>query len=1297
MNANVNKTNRGKLLAAILAIMMVFTGVAVIAGDNGVDAAGKTWNMDGDINANQDIEAGTDAVATGNFYVGSEKASELIIKDGASFVINEGVTVTIVKGSTLIVENGAALQIDGTLVIENGAYLKNAAVYDGTNATSGHYVGIVVNGTLKAEKNANIDGATIVGLGEVVDDSNGVISAVWGTTGQTALNETVSKKDADNTNTYIVSIKGSVDEYLNGEGTPGYWVAVRIADANAKVGDKISITINGRSTSDQVWTAGQADIWLNAGAVYDVVAKFSGQTYHLTVDTTGINNMVGTIGTGSIVVNDGGSFTMVSSGSNNSSISNQAIMVAVGGTVDINAKVDKVDVQALPSSTKNPYTYGKVQINDNQTSATPVDLTFTATSQKISSSFTGEGEENKTTRAVNYILNVDGDVNAGNKLRIAQTDAINSQSGSLYYANEDDECSNVPMVGIVSVTGALDVSGNGTVLAVAEGSILDVSGKLTLDSDKDGSMKAYIEGTVNVSGSADIAKASGNEGKDIDVIIQATGAYLNIIGDGSVTIDGYDIDTLASGFTGINGAAYETKDALYITGLSAALSGAATAEQDEVYVLGYEGKAGEMLPNPYVIASDIEVPADFNLIINGVVKVAEGATLTFNSESDLDGAGTIIVEGVVMDNITYDFSETSSVKIDAEVRSTDEDNTYYLYTTLKNALSQTTSGTIELYGNVDVEGTMTIPEGVIIDLQGNSINITNDSTLVVDGIIDSTDDGSTIVIYKEVKDGDKVSKKAGVLTLNNMIVEPSIFDNSEADAEDITDTIAGFSAYGTIGDFEDVQFLLSPSAAAANAGTLSDIASQGKVTYSGDLVFTASEDNEGETITIAGTEVSIGKIIINGFDVKITTSFTGTIEAAVTAGTSDISFEKANNYTVSITEDDSGDAPVTAMVLKAESAAEGTVTISAGTVEITGIAIFGGTADDVLVIAEGATLIVPEGANLQVAEMASGTEKKDYYSAIVIDGTLAIEEDGQFTYASDNDLSQIEINGTMNVGDNITFENNVYVDGTLAIAEDVTVQLAGIMSVNGTVTGAIDFTATNNYILAYPGASIDTANLQLGDDGQSDAYSMVVNINGEPYLTVYGLDKMNVYSFLTNGDFNIKGYEPVKGKTWYTDSEYQDELESNAVLEDTSAAYVKLKPLNADMQVSIGTGMSVYIDGIKISNGLYESDIGYSMTAVGTHTIEVTINPGYKGEATITFNGVTISNGGTFTITPEMTGDNADTVVLSVTGNITQDSTVVVDGGNDDSGMGLTDYLLIILVVLIVIMAIMVAMRLMRS
>ena len=70
---------------------------------------------------------------------------------------------------------------------------------------------------------------------------------------------------------------------------------------------------------------------------------------------------------------------------------------------------------------------------------------------------------------------------------------------------------------------------------------------------------------------------------------------------------------------------------------------------------------------------------------------------------------------------------------------------------------------------------------------------------------------------------------------------------------------------------------------------------------------------------------------------------------------------------------------------------------------------------------------------------------------------------------------------------------------------------------------------------------------------------------------------------------------------------------------------------------------------------------------------------------------------GEFTITPEMASNTYEgNLSLTATGNITQES-VVIDGGNGDSGMGLTDYLLIILVVLIVIMAIMVAMRLMRS
>ena len=66
-------------------------------------------------------------------------------------------------------------------------------------------------------------------------------------------------------------------------------------------------------------------------------------------------------------------------------------------------------------------------------------------------------------------------------------------------------------------------------------------------------------------------------------------------------------------------------------------------------------------------------------------------------------------------------------------------------------------------------------------------------------------------------------------------------------------------------------------------------------------------------------------------------------------------------------------------------------------------------------------------------------------------------------------------------------------------------------------------------------------------------------------------------------------------------------------------------------------------------------------------------------------------DGGTITIEA-----GATTFTLAASGAVPASS---VSGGSSfsDDGMGLTDYLLIILVVLIVIMAIMVAMRLMRS
>ena len=143
-----------------------------------------------------------------------------------------------------------------------------------------------------------------------------------------------------------------------------------------------------------------------------------------------------------------------------------------------------------------------------------------------------------------------------------------------------------------------------------------------------------------------------------------------------------------------------------------------------------------------------------------------------------------------------------------------------------------------------------------------------------------------------------------------------------------------------------------------------------------------------------------------------------------------------------------------------------------------------------------------------------------------------------------------------------------------------------------------------------------------------------------------------------------------------------------AYVGDYQNVYIEMDPSQITGTITTYDRLSVYIDGLSLEN-LREGN-NYVLD-VGQHTISVQIAPGYTGTYEITLNGQVIT-GNTF----EITGDMKEFQIV-VSGNITQES-IVVDGGNGGNDeLGLTDYLLIILVVLIVVMAIIVAMRLMRS
>ena len=97
--------------------------------------------------------------------------------------------------------------------------------------------------------------------------------------------------------------------------------------------------------------------------------------------------------------------------------------------------------------------------------------------------------------------------------------------------------------------------------------------------------------------------------------------------------------------------------------------------------------------------------------------------------------------------------------------------------------------------------------------------------------------------------------------------------------------------------------------------------------------------------------------------------------------------------------------------------------------------------------------------------------------------------------------------------------------------------------------------------------------------------------------------------------------------------------------------------------------------------------------SVGNHTLALTIEPGYKGTTSVSFDGKTVSTN--IIVSTEMTSDVMDYVVLSVTGDISIDTPEPTPQEKEDNTIMMV--LLVILVVLVAVMAGIIVIRLMRS
>lgn len=1175
MIANEMKTNTGKILVAVLAMVMVFSCVAIAFSDSEVQAADEDATyLGGSITGDtqQVYGAGTNVIIDRDLTIPNEKKLDI----SGKLTINEGVTVTVEAGGQFILNSGSEVVIDRN---------------------------VTVNGP-----SASVDTA-----GVFVNASDNV------------------------------KVNGTVTLYRGGEMGNGQDVG----------------------TSDA--------------------------------------------GNGVLTVTEGGSVVLTKRLSNIAQMTNQTIVLYPGATFDVQGHVNNVYIKATGDA--RYYTAGAMSITNDinpgsYTEKTTSELVFTV-SESTTPALTDPADDKSRITLREYTLNVDGTVNGGDVLSTFAGVSMNEDAAATFFDVEHGEKNGdsyrrnayEPQT---SVTGTLTVA-VGSTLTVAEDTTLNIAGTVTLASSTTGG--TTTAGAIVLNGSIVVTGTLTGTATSTSVTVSTP----TITVDGgtvSITANNDAVAAIGTGFAKahVYGTFYVVEglndSIVYLQDFDDAIANAVAnaVEEITVYSYGLQNRTtaeGAIYNGAYAVDSELTIPAD--LIVNiwnsmvvtesGNLIIEDGAEIVINDGTGRNTTGKLFVEGKVTDygGCMIGYEGDDSFLYEVKKTTETDTETIAIYTTLEMAIFESNPGdVINLNGIVNITEDLTIPTDVTV-VSDEGVTVTG-ATLTVNGVLDMN---KTDITLAPAADDET--------DVGNVVVNNYVADVSDTNYDNQAVKIPGAYFNGTIGDYEEVNLIAAGAVAGQYSTTASDagITLYGKLSM-GEVAFTQGEEQSTLAITVVG-EVSRNVTLVgNDMDFAMTgegASFTGAVSSAVTARTSTIDFSKASGNTVSVNYTDDGSAITTTMGISGT--LSGTATVSAATVDadntFTAAAYASvGKVKSVITVGTGATLNVADGITVATGTDAEGKA----YSTLVVDGTLAYT-DGTFT---NNGI--LDINGTMTVAKNVTIGGTIEA-GTITVADGVALTVAKMTvgdaeGASGSVSGAIEFNDAEAVIIAYPAANMSGAQIAVVD-GVSQANVTTYYINGDVYMTSYVGDNVN-FGGVIDTPVSLVGFEDVAANQWYDNAEMDGEpINAEASLSEIPAAYAVAQPSEAYVYVSVGPNMSIFIDDVRYPNG------AIIPLTVGEHSINVQVNPGFTGTTFVSFDGVAVT-GGTFTVTPEMADEYGnstqspnDCVVLSVTGQVSQDVPVVSGVDNGDSGMGLTDYLLIILVVLIVIMAIMVAMRLMRS
>ena len=1179
----------------------------------------------------------------------------LTIKDKATAEINN------VVDNNAYLTNGGSVINNGALVLKSGATFENNGTFSGNTVSAqnenqikgtGDKVPVLVTG---GDDNLGLRGTlesdyTVTNLNYLSD--NLVIKE--------GVTLTIASKGSFDLNGHTLTVNGTLVVERNGEVTA-------VAGGSVLLGAKGTIENAGVIGSDSSVTVGvsggNGTVTLKnvTGMTFGITKEVSGQNVTNTLTISGsvtakgdnpavtvngayisgefsVNNLTMTVGSDGATVLKNATFTIQSK----ATVAGTIVLAQNGATIVVNGSAD-IDVVAKTG-----------EYAADVTSPTLTDTTVEVDNVKGLTITTGQ---------YSYV----DDSGVTEVTKIVKTMVV---SGTVAEAVNNNSQANEGSIAI-----------RATVPAGAKNVGVTVSGTLNVDETVDVTIGAplYVTGTIV---------------SDEDLTTGTNANYIN----GTA----YQVQTTDS-----TGA---TDDTYYITTFENAFAQVQNALEKTITVFGTVEVTSEL-----IIPADVIVAAG----ANASIVVDENAKMTIQEEGTVDVVVT--VNGILYceayssyaDPVGYaamsedDDGNVTYAGLRAAINNAQEGDVVQIVKddTVKESLTIPAGITVEVASGVTLtfEKDLTIQEGAKVVNQG-IINMSATSKLTVYGELDSTEG---TVAGKTSGDDSTAVYSTGTTTLNGNF--------------DIANATVNAAYY----ENDDGNRVITSAAKAAAAVAQKDV----RKTMNLSGTFSESGDFTADGIEIVVNDkakVSLGTVTLDDAKIRFasTGANAGVLTATITAQTgadgsttaSTIAVSEINNVVIE-SADKIGSDNVTSwyLYLGGVDSVEpvGKYTVSAGTVTLNDTSMKF-TGDNTLTVSAGATFIVPAGM-----ELVAGNNKTN--PSVTVEGTMVVN--GKVDVTTDGIMyvtGTIDIEGTANGGDaTVTVTGTLTIAGTANVSEEQdiegTLNVIGVLVIGdkpttlgatGTVNGPVDIDSTGDnkgYVKVYAGSTIDAGKIAF-DGNESKAVNTVFHINGTDYMTVYALaNQVKISDIVNTEDFEIVGYDMSKAVEdaekegvyyWYPNADYT----GSAIVADTKVGaegyenvYYQASLVEKRFTVSVGPGISLYVDGVRIT-------AGYVMLGIGTYTVEAIVDPGYTGTTSITFNGQTVT-GGTITVTADMVSDAYQGQrTIAASGAISQDSTVVIDGGNSgDSGMGLTDYLLIILVVLIVVMAIIVAMRLMRS